>query len=49
MAVAMVGAVMLVTDYVFSTGTMIACVAGTATALVVLWYLAPLRHLAGRS
>src|SRR5262245_49506904 len=32
MAIAMVGAVMLVTDYVFSTGTMIACVAGIGSA-----------------
>lgn len=45
MAIAMVGAVMLVTDYVFDTGTMIASVLIVAIAFLIVWYLMPARRL----
>ena len=48
LAVAMTGAVMLVTDYVFDAGTMKACVVGVGVAFLFIWYLLPLRHLIGR-
>lgn len=45
LAVAMTGAVMLITDYVFDTDTMIACVAGVTIAFLVVWYAMPVRRL----
>lgn len=45
MAIAMTGAVMLVTDYVFSGATMIACVVGVSFAFLVVWYGMPARRL----
>ena len=48
LAVAMTGAVMLVTDYVFDAGTMIASVAGVIVAFALLWYVLPLRYLTDR-
>jgi uncharacterized protein involved in cysteine biosynthesis len=47
LAVAMVGAVMLVTDFVFDTDTMVACVAGVGAAFLIVWYLMPMRRLLG--
>lgn len=47
LAVAMVGAVMLVTDYVFAADTMIACAAGVAVTFLIVWYAMPLRRLIG--
>ena len=47
LAVAMTGAVMLITDYVFDTDTMIACVIGVAIAFLIVWYLMPARRLLG--
>ena len=44
-AVAMIGAVVLVTDYVFDTGTTIACGAGVAAAFAIVWYAMPVRRL----
>ncbi len=44
----MVGAVMLVTDYVFDTDTMVACVAGVAVAFLIVWYAMPIRRLIGK-
>jgi hypothetical protein len=50
LGVAMVGAIMLCTDYVFSAGTMIASVAGISVAFVLVWYALPARRLlSGRS
>lgn len=45
LAVAMVGAVMLVVDFVAGAGTMIACVAGLVVLFALVWYLMPLRRL----
>lgn len=45
LAVAMTGAVMLVTDYVFDSDTMIASVAGVGLAFIVIWYAMPARRL----
>jgi hypothetical protein len=45
LAVAMTGAVMLITDFVFDDDTMIACVAGVTAAFVIVWYAMPLRRL----
>lgn len=47
LAIAMTGAVMLVTDYVFNSATMIACGVGIGVGFVVIWYILPLRHLIG--
>lgn len=47
LAVAMVGAVMLCTDYVFAAGTMVASVAGVAVAFLFVWYAMPARRLLG--
>jgi len=48
LAVAMTGAVMLITDYVFETDTMVACVAAVAIAFLIVWYLMPARRLLGQ-
>ena len=45
LAVAMTGAVMLITDYVFDDDTMIACVAGVSVAFLIVWYAMPIRRL----
>ena len=45
LAVAMIGAVMLITDYVFGTATMIVCTAAIALAFLVVWYALPIRRL----
>jgi hypothetical protein len=45
LAVAMTGAVMMITAFVFDEDTMIACVAAVALAFVVVWYAMPLRRL----
>jgi uncharacterized protein involved in cysteine biosynthesis len=47
LATAMTGAVVLVTDYVFSAGTMLACAIGVGFAFLLVWYILPLRRLAG--
>jgi hypothetical protein len=50
LAVAMTGAVMLCTDYVFSSSTMAVCVAAVALAFAIVWYVVPLIRLReGRS
>lgn len=49
LAVAMVGAVMLCTDYVFGSRTMAWSVAGVSVAFVIVWYALPIHRLiAGR-
>ena len=45
LAVAMIGAVMLITDFVFDGDTMIASVVGVTIAFVVVWYVMPARRL----
>ena len=45
LAVAMTGAVMLITAFVFDDDTMIACVAGVVVAFAIFWYAMPLRRL----
>jgi uncharacterized protein involved in cysteine biosynthesis len=46
LAVAMTGAVLLVTDYLWGTTTTIAAAGGVALGFLVLWYVIPLRRLA---
>jgi Family of unknown function (DUF6328) len=46
LAVAMTGAVLFVTDFLYGTTTTIAAAAGVAVAFAILWYLIPLRRLA---
>lgn len=43
--VAMIGAVMLITDFVFDSDTMIASVAVVAIAFAIVWYAMPARRL----
>jgi len=45
LAVAMVGAVMLCTDFVFSSSTMVASVVGVVLAFGIVWYAMPARRL----
>jgi hypothetical protein len=45
LAIAMTGAVLLVTDFLYGSTTTIAAAAGLAVAFAVLWYLLPLRRL----
>jgi Family of unknown function (DUF6328) len=45
LAIAMTGAVLLVTDYLYGTGTMLAAAGGVALGFAVLWYAIPLRRL----
>jgi hypothetical protein len=47
LAIAMIGAVMLITDYVFDTDTMIASVLIVGIAFLIVWYLIPLSRLLG--
>ena len=48
--VAMLGAVVLVTDFVFAAGTMVATTIGVGLAFLIVWYLMPARRLVkGRS
>jgi hypothetical protein len=44
--ISMCGAVVLVTDYVFAAGTMVAVSIGVALAFLVVWYAMPIRRLA---
>jgi Family of unknown function (DUF6328) len=46
LALAMTGAVLLVTDVIYSTTTTIVVAVGAALSFGVLWYLVPLRRLA---
>ncbi|MGH2802608.1 MAG: DUF6328 family protein [Thermoleophilaceae bacterium] len=46
LAVAMTGAVLLVTDFLYGSTTTIAAAAGVGLAFAVLWYAIPLRRLA---
>lgn len=48
LAVAMIGAVMLITDFVFDDDTMIASVGVVGVAFVVVWYAMPARRLIGK-
>lgn len=45
LAVAMIGAVMLITDFVFDGDTMIASVVGVSLAFILVWYVMPARRL----
>ena len=47
LALGMTGAVMLCTDYVFSSSTMAACVAIVVLAFLIVWYVLPARRLLG--
>ena len=42
LALAMTGAVMLITDFLFKSGTVTVTVAGTALLFIVLWFVLPL-------
>ena len=42
LALAMTGAVTLITDFLFETGTVTVTVAGTAVLFALLWFVAPL-------
>lgn len=46
LALAMTGAIVLVTDFLFSEAATIIAGAGSATVFAVLWYLLPLRQRA---
>ena len=46
LAVAMTGAVLFVTDFLYSSTTTIVAAGGIGLAFAVLWYLSPLRRLA---
>jgi hypothetical protein len=45
LAIAMTGAVMFVTDFLYGSTTTTAAAAGVAVAFAVLWYVIPLRRL----
>ncbi len=45
LALATTGTVVLVTDYVFGTATMLACAGGVVVALGLVWYVLPARRL----
>jgi uncharacterized protein involved in cysteine biosynthesis len=45
LAIAMTGAVLFVTDFLYGTGTTIAAAGGVALGFLVLWYVIPLRRL----
>jgi uncharacterized protein involved in cysteine biosynthesis len=47
LAIAMTGAVLLVTDVVYGTTTTIVAGGGVALAFAVVWYAIPLRRMAG--
>jgi Family of unknown function (DUF6328) len=44
LALAMVGAIVLVTDYIFGAGTTIVAGAFVTLAFAVLWYAVPIRR-----
>jgi uncharacterized protein involved in cysteine biosynthesis len=46
LAVAMTGAVLFITDFLYSSTTTIVAAAGVAIAFAAFWYLIPLRRLA---
>ena len=46
LAIAMVGAVMLITDFVFDVDTMVASVIVVGLAFLIVWYALPARRLA---
>jgi hypothetical protein len=48
LAIAMVGAVMLITDFVFDVDTMVASVIVVGLAFLVVWYAMPVRRLAAK-
>jgi cobalamin synthase len=45
LAIAMCGAVVLVTDFVFARGTMVAALIVVAVAFAIVWYALPIRRL----
>jgi uncharacterized protein involved in cysteine biosynthesis len=45
LALAMTGAVLFVTDFLYGTGTTLAAAGGVALGFAVLWYAIPLRRL----
>lgn len=45
LALAMCGAVVLVTDFVFGAGTMVATAVAVGVAFLIVWYLMPARRL----
>jgi uncharacterized protein involved in cysteine biosynthesis len=45
LAIAMTGAVLFVTDFLYGTGTALAAAGGVALGFAVLWYVIPLRRL----
>jgi uncharacterized protein involved in cysteine biosynthesis len=45
LAIAMTGAVLFVTDYLYGTGTTLAAAGGVALGFAALWYVIPLRRL----
>ncbi len=50
LAIAMTGAILLITDVLFKTPTVIVVTAGSAALFVALWYLSPLvRRLRGEA
>ena len=49
LAIAMTGAVLLVTDFLYGSTTTIAAAAGVAVGFAVLWYVIPLRRLGQQS
>jgi len=50
LAVAMTGAILLITDVLFGTTTVVVTTVAVAVAFGVLWYLIPLRRrMAGRA
>jgi hypothetical protein len=49
LAIAMTGAVLLITDYLYGSATTIAAAVGVGLAFAVLWCLIPLRRLARQS
>jgi hypothetical protein len=45
LAIAMTGAVLFVTDYLYGTATALAAAGGVALGFALLWYVIPLRRL----
>jgi hypothetical protein len=45
LAIAMTGAVLFVTDFLYGTGTTLAAAGGVALGFAVLWFVIPLRRL----
>jgi hypothetical protein len=46
LAIAMSGAVLFITDFLYGSTTTIAAAVGTVIAFAILWYVIPLRRLA---